>query len=978
MMKFVVAAAVVGLAAARCPNDCSGHGTCGASDMCTCQRNWMAADCSERVCPFGLSFVDTPQGDLDGDSNVEKTMFHTFDGVAACGDTDDTTDFNNWCYEDANSWGVLAITRDDRKLSATGFDFGCFGSSTTGQAQSTFCEGVSKGDMITIEGTTTANGRNNDGWFIVEQTNTCLDQGMNPNCVKSNADKPSPYGVKTTLNTNYKQQASISTWIIVEDHRGEIPTSLGATTHRFHGDTGVETLQDESSASATITVRGHPVQWSNQLESEYYPHDAQEDEAHFYAECSNKGHCNRKTGECECLDGYEGVGCERTACPNSCSGHGVCEALADLVHGNDPYALWDGTNVPKTYGCVCDARFSGPDCSARVCPKGDDPLTTGQVDEVQQVELYFGRVATATAITTSSTDNSITFADADVPSFLVAGAGFVIGNLASTTAFGSTDAQTCIAESLSSSAGSTTVVVSGCTVDGDDDASTPSTPWLQQSGQGGTFSLYFTDEFGEVWRTSEINAREYYVRSDVEDCVFSYLDRSVTCESGAFPSAAAGFDDEDYITISGTHAGSRQYTDSANDGEFKVFDPKDSNSRTESVSTTAITFAEGTAFVDFDEQNDASSWASDNENVVTNSVTFTRSNGLKTALLNLPNDVIEDVSVSVLGADSDNADAGIVYRVTFTSNPGDLPEMVCDNSKVQGDVNSFDADSFPISLGEAAGDISFTAPDTITFSASDAKSGWLNTAAATLGSAVSAKAAFRDSDHILVTGSKHNDGIYEIQQHPDAVSNTRILVRQQIRTEASSSDDIVVYKQRCQVRSELERVGFYDGTNFLGAGSADGTTDADCSTLSVSTGTVGSGASAHTEYTIADSGSSCDLSKFDIGDQLTIECGSGCNNDGKTVTVTTQDPATGTLTVLPGGTGNDVHGAGRTDNSGDAEDTLVADASPTQMFVTRYGHGTRELIDCSGRGLCDGGSGVCACFKGYTGDDCSAQNALAM
>ena len=66
-----------------------------------------------------------------------------------------------------------------------------------------------------------------------------------------------------------------------------------------------------------------------------------------------------------------------------------------------------------------------------------------------------------------------------------------------------------------------------------------------------------------------------------------------------------------------------------------------------------------------------------------------------------------------------------------------------------------------------------------------------------------------------------------------------------------------------------------------------------------------------------------------------------------------------------------------------AVDYELADAPgdaipPTQMFVTRYGHGTRELIDCSGRGLCDGGSGVCACFKGYTGDDCSAQNALAM
>lgn len=37
--------------------------------------------------------------------------------------------------------------------------------------------------------------------------------------------------------------------------------------------------------------------------------------AHDYMECSNKGYCNRHTGECECYDGYEGVACQRAACP---------------------------------------------------------------------------------------------------------------------------------------------------------------------------------------------------------------------------------------------------------------------------------------------------------------------------------------------------------------------------------------------------------------------------------------------------------------------------------------------------------------------------------------------------------------------------------------------------------------------------------------------------------------------------------------
>merc|ERR1712146_657307 len=208
--------------------------------------------------------------------------------------------------------------------------------------------------------------------------------------------------------------------------------------------------------------------------------------------------------------------------------------------------------------------------------------------------------------------------------------------------------------------------------------------------------------------------------------------------------------------------------------------------------------------------------------------------------------------------------------------------------------------------------------------------------------------AFRDSDHILVTGTEQNDGIYEIQHHPNAVTATTIKVRQAVRTEGDNSvAEAVIYKQQCQVRSEIKRVGFYSST-YTGAGSADG---------------------------------GCDLSKFDVGEQLTIECASStCNNDGKIVTVTNNDPEGNSLTVLAGASNPSatIHGAGRTDKVGDGTDTLVADSSPTQMFVTRYGHGTKEQASCSGRGLCDDKSGVCACFKGYTGDDCSAQNALAM
>merc|ERR1711988_1137044 len=95
--------------------------------------------------------------------------------------------------------------------------------------------------------------------------------------------------------------------------------------------------------------------------------------AHYYMECSNKGICDRKSGECECFDGYEGSYCQRASCPNDCSGHGTCETIAELAEDefDNIYALWD---KDMTMGCACDPGYSGPDCSSRMCKYGIDPL----------------------------------------------------------------------------------------------------------------------------------------------------------------------------------------------------------------------------------------------------------------------------------------------------------------------------------------------------------------------------------------------------------------------------------------------------------------------------------------------------------------------------------------------------------------------------------------------------------------------------
>ena len=147
---------------------------------------------------------------------------------------------------------------------------------------------------------------------------------------------------------------------------------------------------------------------------------------HPYTECSSRGVCDRATGECDCFAGYTGKACRRSACPNECSGHGLCVADGDVRSVLDGAAYYGGDddfllapqkqywNAKMSHQCICDQQYTGYDCSTRICPLGLDPSTScddvASASDVQAVTLLFGA---DTSVLDGDSDGFLDDADSD-------------------------------------------------------------------------------------------------------------------------------------------------------------------------------------------------------------------------------------------------------------------------------------------------------------------------------------------------------------------------------------------------------------------------------------------------------------------------------------------------------------------------------------------------------------------------------------
>merc|ERR1711964_906670 len=142
-------------------------------------------------------------------------------------------------------------------------------------------------------------------------------------------------------------------------------------------------------------------------------------------ECSDGGICDTSTGECVCFPGYEGSACQRTSCPNSCSGHGTCRSNVDFAidfseavwreqtgtdssivdtDGDTSYYDYflvtydDAWDANMQYGCLCDIGFRGVDCSIVECPTSYDPMDKETCEKYSEWEKWGTYASNAKAL----------------------------------------------------------------------------------------------------------------------------------------------------------------------------------------------------------------------------------------------------------------------------------------------------------------------------------------------------------------------------------------------------------------------------------------------------------------------------------------------------------------------------------------------------------------------------------------------------
>ncbi|CAM9423451.1 unnamed protein product, partial [Choristocarpus tenellus] len=386
------------------PNLCSGHGSCESSGdgststrQCNCNTKWMGADCSLKVCPYGIAWSDTAEGTDDSHNTAEcsnrgrcnremgfcecdqgfegqacdrKSCPHNCHGHGKCqsisyfASVKDLGEGTLYTYDDV--WDADIMYGCNCDIGYTGPS--CqLRSCPTGDDPLTGTEEDPDGEQYNEqqEVTCTATG----GVFTLAFRHfTTIEIAYDASAdkiVDALEDLPSIYSsYDSAISVQFattETEACVSsghTWTVefLQDF-GDLPLLVPGTSGLTHTTSGTD-----PSVVVAESVTGTKENF----------------------DCSGRGLCDQDHSVCTCepeFDTSNGSGSEGqrgdcgyvvtavTHCPGevSCSGHGVCSGS-------------------PTYDCDCSDGWTGSDCSLKTCSYGKSWFAVPTADNTAHLD----------------------------------------------------------------------------------------------------------------------------------------------------------------------------------------------------------------------------------------------------------------------------------------------------------------------------------------------------------------------------------------------------------------------------------------------------------------------------------------------------------------------------------------------------------------------------------------------------------------
>jgi len=819
---------------------------------------------------------------------------------------------------------------------------------------------------------------------------------------------------------------------------------------------------------------------------ETWPGDAvqaTQDEGHFYMECSNQGLCDRGSGECECFDGYSGIDCGATSCPNDCSGNGRCLSISDMARaapirsgntievergshfvstestpdvavgdtvylgeqadydsataytvtgivslmssavtratvvssglGNQGftvspraqaslpfgsslykvgnYNLWDANKVA---GCVCDDGFSGHDCSSMACPVGADPLdVTGEDKENSQSSTSTATPSTYTKqnerqmLTMDSTRGALS-GEFTLTFTSINGEKKTTASIPTAPELSSTVSVSGVEEYDSTYCKEANAASYDATADKqwggaaceklikfspdlpDDELQTGDYirigneirqigSLIRSSDSGNYSSAYVTAQFAKgygagtyAYRHSAAKAIEYGLEHLSNDVVGEVTATKSKSSGKVLLNPKVGTNKLHAVVAEGgvtlTFSADGAPMDSAGVGDVLRIHSQDGMSQIETITVadtgliTQVTLDPEHIYATDDTVTDKSKLAAGTRTI--NSIVYS----------------VDHVAI---------VDNGFKYKVKFEDNSGDLPEMVCNSDNLRSVYR----------IAEAAY-VTRDEPDRVWF---------VDTAQ---GSSQPAYSAVAQDDLTHPSAITAGDTIYVGEQRCDVISSdSDVGSGASIRSDRAVGSGVSTYLSASVVcaaalsenaHSTVDAIVTHDPIEVSFEGSSQSCTSTDrpalrfihdTNHLSTNDCTDPSACATVLAYNGANR-----LVRWSSGADIThLSTNELMDNNDLSVndrvsirTSTDHTYETRTVDYI------NFQGIGAsTDNY----------FTVSQPFTTAYAEkgihlnfkGTTTSAACSGRGLCDGSSAECQCFKGYTGQACQIQNALA-